>query len=210
MTPGALSFCERYPIFKEASLSLPVALVVVVGILMIFLGLLLFPVNLGLIPFSPDGQLGLLLVINAIQIMAIGETPLGQFKRSWLLTVIGIGFASMGVVSCIVPGILTDVIRTLLGALNIIGGIILLTNQVLPMLNGNETASAKPTAVPPILKRLKNTQLMLPIFSIGFGLTTLVPGLVSGMIIAGILIIEGLLLLVLGSTLQKILKMQEE
>jgi len=209
VTAGAIPVNEKYRIFRDASLPLPLALVFVVGVLLVFLGLLLFPVNLGLIPFSPDGQLGLLLVINAIQIMALGETPLGQFKRSWMLTYIGVAFASMGVVSCIVPGILTDVIRILLGALNLIGGFILLANQVYPMLIKSREQSVDPVDVPLILKKLQKTQIILYLVTIGFGFTTLIPGLVPGLIISGILVIEGLLLFVLCSILQKIMVMQE-
>jgi len=86
------------------------------------LGLLLFPVNLGIIAFSPDGQLGLLLTVTAIQMMALGETPLGQFKRSWIMVMIGLLFAGLGVVSSIVPGLLTGMLQILLGLLNLTGG----------------------------------------------------------------------------------------
>jgi hypothetical protein len=72
--------------FRVASLPLSIAILILVGVLLTLLGLLLFPVNLGIILFSPDGQLGLLMVIVAIQMMAIGETPLGQYKRSLLLS----------------------------------------------------------------------------------------------------------------------------
>jgi len=92
------------------------------GILLTVLGLLLFPVNLGIIAFSPDGQLGLLLTVTAIQMMALGETPLGQFKRSWIMVMIGLLFAGLGVVSSIVPGLLTGMLQILLGLLNLTGG----------------------------------------------------------------------------------------
>jgi len=188
-------------LFREASLPLPVAIVIPVATLLVLLGLLLFPVNLGLIPFSPDGQLGLLLVIMAIQMLALGETPMGQYKRSRLLIVIGIVFAAMGIFSCIVPGILTDVIRQLLAILNIAGGAILLTKRFLPMLQG----AAEPAApLPPILKRLLVTLTVLNVVAIAFGISMLLPGLVPGMVIAGIVVINGLLLFALVSILLKI------
>lgn len=187
-------------LFREASLPLSIALVIPVGALLVLLGLLLFPVNLGLIPFSPDGQLGLLLVIMAIQMLALGETPMGQYRRSRLLIVIGIAFAAMGVFSCIVPGILTDVIRQLLAVLNIAGGAILLTKRFLPMLQG----AAEPAPLPPILKRLLVTLTVLNVVAIAFGISMLLPGLVPGMVIAGIVVINGLLLFVLVSILLKI------
>ena len=201
MTSDDLHSKDGFGFFREASLPLPVALVIPVGVLLVLLGLLLFPVNQGTLPFSPDGQLGLLLVIMAIQMLALGETPMGQYRRSWLLIVIGIVFAAMGIFSCIVPGILTDVIRQLLAILNIAGGAILLTKRFLPMLQG----AAEPAApLPPILKRLLVTLTVLNVVAIAFGISMLLPGLVPGMVIAGIVVINGLLLFVLASILLKI------
>ena len=77
MTPNGSTATGGTGLFGEASLPLSIALVIPVGVLLVLLGLLLFPVNQGLIPFSPDGQLGLLLVIMAIQMLALGETPVG-------------------------------------------------------------------------------------------------------------------------------------
>jgi len=108
--------------FSGTSLPLSLAILIILGILVTVLGLLLFPVNLGIIAFSPDGQLGLLLTVTAIQMMALGETPLGQFKRSWIMVMIGLLFAGLGVVSSIVPGLLTGMLQILLGLLNLTGG----------------------------------------------------------------------------------------
>ncbi|KLK87900.1 hypothetical protein SZ63_07730 [Methanoculleus sediminis] len=201
MTTDDLHAKDGFGFFREASLPLSIALVIPVGVLLVLLGLLLVPVNLGTLPFSPDGQLGLLLVIMAIQMLALGETPMGQYRRSWLLIVIGIVFAAMGIFSCIVPGILTGVIQLLLATLNIAGGAILLTKRFLPMLQG----AAEPAAsLPPILKRLLVTLTVLNVVAIAFGISMLLPGLVPGMIIAGIVVINGLLLFVLASILLKL------
>ena len=166
--------------------------------------MLLFPVNTGVIPFSPDGQLGLLLVIIAIQMMTLGETPIGQYNRSWFLIALGIVFAAMGIVSCIVPGILTGVIRVLIGLLNIIGGAVLLTKRVLLVLHTARYPGAEPVVFPPVIKHLLITQTVLNIVAIAFGITMLIPGLVPGIVIAGILVINGLLLFVLAYILQQV------
>jgi uncharacterized membrane protein HdeD (DUF308 family) len=92
-----------FMLLAYASLPLSIAILVVVGVLITLLGLLLFPVNIGIMPFSPDGQLGLLLVIVAIQMLALGDTPVGRYERSRPLMIIGIVFAAIGIVSCIVP-----------------------------------------------------------------------------------------------------------
>jgi len=127
------------PAFGEASIPLQIAIVIPVAVLLVLLGLLLFPVNTGTLPFSPDGQLGLLLVIMAIQMLALGETPLGQYRRSWLLIAIGIAFAAAGSFSCIVPGVLTGIIQLLLALLNIAGGGVLLAKLFLPVLQAPGT-----------------------------------------------------------------------
>lgn len=204
MTPDELHAKDGFRFFRDASLSLPVALLILVGVFLTLLGVLLFPVNIGVIPFSPDGQLGLLLVIIAIQMMTLGETPIGQYNRSWFLIVLGIVFAAMGIVSCIVPGILTGVIRVLIGLLNIIGGAVLLTKRVLPVLHTARDPGAEPVVFPPVIKHLLVTQTVLNIVAIAFGITMLIPGLVPGIVIAGILVINGLLLFALAYILQQV------
>lgn len=194
---------EHFRLFREASLSLSAAILTLLGILFTFLGLLLFRVYLGMLPFSPDGQLGLLLTIMAIQMMALGETPLGQYTRSWLMIFIGIVFAALGVVSCIVPGMLTGIIRISLGCLNITGGVVFLTKQFLPKLRGIRT----PPEIP-IVGTLMRTQIVLNSVAIVFGISMLLPGFVSGRIVAAILVANGLLLLVLASLVQKVTQIQ--
>lgn len=204
MMADAGSLQERSLLFRQASLPLSLAVLVIVGFLLLFLGILLFPVNLGLIPFSPDGQIGLLLVITAIQMMALGETPLGQFRRSWLLVIIGLVFTSMGIVSCTVPGVLTTIIRTLLGVLNITGGVLLLVKMYRPVRGEPVNQPDIPQAMIPLLTKMKQTQTLLYAISIAFGTSMLMPGLVSGFIIAAILIINGLLLFKLGFILRSV------
>lgn len=195
---------DAFRFSRYASLPLSIAILILVGVLLTLLGLLLFPVNLGVIPFSPDGQLGLLLVIVAIQMLAIGETPLGQYKRSWLVIIIGIVFAAMGIVSCIVTGILTGVIQILIGLLNIIGGVVLITKRFLQILHVTRNPPAESVTVTPIIIKLLSTQTVVNIVAITFGITMLVPSLVSGLVISGILVINGLFIFVLAHFLHKI------
>jgi hypothetical protein len=204
MTPDDRPLRDSLILLRDASLPLSIAVVILMGFLLTLLGLLLFPVNLGVIPFSPDGQLGLLLVILAFQMMAMGETPMGQYKRSWSLTIIGIVFAAMGIISCIVPGILTGVVQMLGGILNIIGGVMLMIKRFLPMLHVMRTPPAEPIILPPLIKNLLTTQTMINIVGITFGIAVLVPSLVSGLVVAGILVINGLLLFILAYFLHRI------
>jgi hypothetical protein len=194
----------RLGIFREASLPLSLAILIILGILLTVLGLLLFPVNLGIIAFSPDGQLGLLLTVTAIQMMSLGETPLGQFKRSWLMIMIGLLFAGLGIVSSIVPGLLTGILQILLGLLNLTGGAVSLLKHYLPILRENSTPGGAPGIVPPNVKKLMATQTTLNCLQIAFGASTLAPGVIPGLLMAGILVINGLLLFILVSMLPKV------
>ena len=200
---------RRFRLLQEASISLSTAVLVMVGVLLTLLGVLLFPINLGVIPFSADGELGVLLVIMAIQMTALGETPMGGYKRSWLLVLIGILFTALGAFSCIVPGILTGMLMIFLGILNILGGVILLLKRFIPMLGEMRNPPSEPVAVPSIVKRLMVTQTVLNFVAIAFGLSMLLPGLIPSMLVPVILIINGLLLFVLGYIIQKLNRIQE-
>jgi len=204
MTSPQTTLPERLRLFQEASLPLAPAILLLVGVFLVLLGLLLFPVSLGIIPFSPDGQLGLLLVITAIQMMALGQTPVGQYTSSWLMVIIGTGFAATGVVSCIVPGILTHLITIFLGVLNITGGVLLLGKLYNRKLHDCMNPPAEPVIDPPIVRRLKITGTTLNIVSIAFGASMLMPGLIPGVVVAMILIINGLLLFKMVSLLVKL------
>ena len=87
----------------DAKYSTDQEMLLLMGVFMLILGVLLIPVNLGLLPFSGSAQLGLLMVIFAVQMLAAGSTPIGPFPRSWLIIVFGFLFAALGIVSCIIP-----------------------------------------------------------------------------------------------------------
>ena len=189
---------SRSLLFRDAPLPFPTALLLFLGVLLALLAVLLVPINVGLLPFSPDGQLGVLLVIMAIQILAMGETPLGAFRRSYLLVTIGLAFVAMGVYSCIVPGILTDLLRIMLGLLNLAGSLVLLAGRVVPMVLSLRTPSPEPVVLPAPVRNLLITQTALNIIGILFGISMLLPGFIPGLVVAAILFFNGLLLLLLA------------
>lgn len=189
---------------RNAPLSFTTALLIFLGVLLAFLAILLVPVNLGLLPFSPDGQLGLLLVIMAIQVLAVGETPVGQFRRSAAIVLVGLVFVALGVFSCIVPGVITDLLRVMLAVLNLAGGIIPLALRLLPLIRQVRNPPAVPVALPPALKHLLITQSVLNIVGILFGTSMLLPGLIPGMAVAVILFSNGLLLFLLAHILGRL------
>jgi hypothetical protein len=176
----------------EAGLPIGQAMILLTGVFMLILGILLVPVNLGLIPFSGSAQLGLLVVILAIQMLASGSTPIGPFPRTWLMMALGFPFAALGVVSCIVPGLLVPVLTLLIAVLNVAGGILGLKRTVAPMLNRGEGPHGP---VPPILAKLTTVQVAMNLVSILFGASMLIANLIPGRIIGVILAANGALLL---------------
>ena len=194
-------------LFSGAEIPLQVAIIIPVGFLLMLLGFLLVPVNLGIVPFSPDGQLGLLMVVMAIQMLALGETPAGECRRSWLLMGIGVAFAGAGIYSCVVPGILTGTLASLIGFLNIAGGVILLLKRFGPVLLNRGKTEAEHPPMPPVLKNLFIIQTILNFVSIGFGASMFLPGIIPGMVVAGILVVNGVLIFAMASIVLKIDRM---
>jgi hypothetical protein len=164
------------------------------------LGLLVYGVEFGGVPLNSSGQLGLLLVLTSLQVLALGQLLGGQYRRSWWLMTIGIVFAGMGIVSCIVPGILIDVIRTLLGFQNIITGVLFLALQlVVPTVHGTRSPPAEPVTLPPLMKRLGLIVTLLMIVSIVFGLNMLAPVLLPSLVgLVPFLLLFPVLVIILG------------
>lgn len=200
----ALGFLLRkvYRLYPEAAKGqqedggLPIgkAMILLTGVFMVILGVLLVPVNLGLIPFSGSAQIGLLVVIMAIQMLASGSTPIGPFPRSWLMVLLGFPFAALGVISCVIPGILVPILTLLVAVLNIAGGALGLKRIVAPMLRQGKGPHEP---LPPILLRLNTVQVAMNLVSILFGASMLIANLIPGRIIGVILAANGGLLLYL-------------
>jgi len=189
----------------DIKLSIEQTMILFTSIFMIIIGVLLIPVNLGMLPFSSSAQLGILMVIFAIQMLAFGNTPIGPFPRTWPMIGLGILFAVLGAISCIIPGILVSVLTILVGILNILGGIIAFT-KMLPKGSKQKTEPREP--IPPILKKLFATQLTLNLLQILFGTSMLIPGIVPGMVIGVILAANGGVLSYLLSILVALDKMR--
>jgi len=185
------------------TLSTDKTMLLVNGVFMMLLGALLIPINLGQLPFSGSAQLGLLMVIFAVQMLASGSTPVGAFPRSWLMVFIGLLFATLGIVSVIIPEILVKPLTSIIGILNILGGIITIIKTVRSRLEKSTTPWRKN---PLILKRLFITQLILAVLSILFGTSMLISFILPGLVVGVILFANGgilLYLIVILSALEK-------
>jgi len=189
----------------DVELSTDQAMLMLTGVFMLLLGGLLVPVSLGLLPFSASAQLGLLMVIFAVQMLASGSTPLGPFPRSWLVIGFGLLFAALGIVSCIIPEILVPALTVLVGMLNILGGVIALAKM--RVFRPRKTTEPR-EPVPPVLARLLAAQLTMNVLTVMFGVSMLIPGLVPTPVIGVILAANGCVLLYLLSILVALDKMR--
>ncbi len=169
----------------DVRLSAAQGLLLLMGVFMVLLGGLLVPVNLGLLPFSGSAQLGLLMVIFAVQMLASGNTPIGTVRRCRLSVVVGVVFAALGIVSCLVPGILVATLTRLVGGLNMLGGAIGLAKLCRA---GLARSAGTEHRTPAILRRLAAVQAVLNLLAIAFGaamlMANLIPGLLVGLILA--------------------------
>ena len=171
-------------LFGETALSVGDSFNLFQGVLMLLLGCLVLFMILGAIPaFNADGQLGLLLILTSLQMLALGQVVGSTVTRSWLLVAAGLAFAAMGIVSCVVPGVLSSVIPPLLGVQNIITGVVLLATQVVgPTLYGIRQPAAEPVVIPPLVKRLLLILAATAVMAVLFGLNMLAPLLLPGLL----------------------------
>jgi hypothetical protein len=189
----------------DVELSTDQAIILLMGVFMLLLGILLTPATLGLLPFSGSAQLGLLMVMFAVQMLASGSTPIGPFPRSWLMIVFGLLFAAPGIVSCIIPEILVLPLTVLVGVLNILGGVITLWQICMPRLRKSEEPRGP---VLPIMNKLFAAQLTMNLLTILFGSSMLVSNLIPGLIIGVVLGANGCVLLYLLHIMIVLDKMQ--
>lgn len=163
------------------------------GAFMVLLGLLLVPVSLGLLPFAANAQLGLLMTIFALQMLAAGNTPIGPFpRRSWFMVCLGLLFALPGIVSCVIPGLLVAPLTIFVGVLNLLGGLLPLGSRIFKIFGPPVESAAHP-----LLQKLSRTQLLLNLLSILFGASMLVPGIIPGLVTGVVLALNGGMLLYL-------------
>ena len=95
-------------------------------------------------------------------------------------------------------------LQIILGLLNLTGGAVSLIKLYLPMLREDSTPGSAPDIVPSNVKKLTAIQTTLNCVQIAFGISMLVPGVVPGLLMAGILVNNGLLLFILASVLLRL------
>jgi uncharacterized membrane protein HdeD (DUF308 family) len=184
---------------EKSDLSLEVVILLVLGVFMLLFGVLLFRIHTGDLPYTPDSTYGLFLVIVALQIITMGKTPFGDLRRSWVVVIIGICMAILGMFACFIPGLLTALVRILVGIMLFVGGIALLLQLFI-----SEEKAKKWMKIPGILQQLIIACSVVYVMSVILGLITLLPGITTDPQTAVLLIIYGISFFYLSWCIQKV------
>lgn len=181
------------------TLSLGQVLMLLIAVFMVVLGILLIPVSLGLLPFAPSSQLGLLLVIFSMQMMLLGETPVGTFSRSHLVVGVGGLLWVMGVICCLIPDVLLVTATLLVAFVNIFGGALGL-GRIAVMIR---SAPVTDVPVPSFVVQMMILQIVMNVLTIVFGVSMLAASLLPGPVVGLVLALNGCVLLGLLFLLRK-------
>ena len=170
----------------ELDLSLEIVILLVLAIFMLVFGFLLSPIQTGALPYNADATYGLFQVIVSFQIITLGKTPFGDFRRSWLVVAIGICSAILGMTACFIPGSLTSVVRVSVGLVLLGGGLSLLVQ----LFAAREKARTW-IRVGGILSHLTVACTLVYGLTIALGAITLFPGIARSALTACLLIAYG-------------------
>jgi uncharacterized membrane protein HdeD (DUF308 family) len=186
-------------IADESDLSFEVVILLIFGVFMLLFGILLFNIHVGDLPYSPDSMYGLFLVLVSLQIITLGKTPFGDLRRSWIVVIMGICTAVLGMIACFIPGYLTDLIRILVGIMLFAGGIMLLFKLLI-----SEKRMKSWLKTPPIVRHLIIACSLVYSISIIVGLVTLIPGIITDPQTAIFLILYGISFFYLSWCIQNV------
>jgi hypothetical protein len=159
---------------EESDLSLEVVILLIFGVFMPLFGLLLFRIHTRGLPYTPDSMYGLFPVLVSFQTITMGKTPSVDFRRSWMVIIIGICTSVIGMSTCFIPGPLTGPIRILVGLLLAVGGTALLFQLFV-----SEEKSRTCMKVPGILRHLTLAAGLVYVLTVISGLVTLLPGITT-------------------------------
>lgn len=185
----------------ESDLTLEVVVLLILGVFMLLFGLLLLRIHAGALPYAADSTYGLFLVLVSLQAITMGKTPFGDLRRSWLLVVVGIATAVLGMIACFIPGFLAGPVRIVVGAILTAGGIALLVQ-----LYAAQDRARAWLKVRGVLTHLTLACSIVYILSVALGLVTLLPGITTDPQTAVLLILYGLGFFYLAWCIQAIVR----
>jgi hypothetical protein len=138
------------------------------------------------------------MVIMAVQVLALGKTPFGEYTRSWPLIFFGLVIITIGMYSCIVPGLITGWMLLPMGIYNISTGSVGLGRVILPVIRSGSNPFRTAGSRHPVAGNLTVTVLLIYLSTLFFGINVIFPGLFPEISVPVILFFLGVLMLVLG------------
>ena len=142
-----------------------------------------------------------MLVITSLNVLALGSIVGLQLRRTWIVIIVGIVFAALGIIALISPiGVVAGVNTLLIGLSNIITGVLFFAlNLVVPAMRRTSSPRAEPVAVHPLVKRLALIVPVVMIVTIVFGLSMLAPTLLPSLLgLVGYALLFPLILIIMG------------
>ena len=190
-------------LFREASIPLASAFQLFQGVLIVIIGIAVYGTVFsgGGLSLNSSGQGGLMLVITSLNVLALGSIVGLQLRRTWIVIIVGIVFAALGILAVISPiGVVAGVNTLLIGLSNIITGVLFFAlNLVVPAMRRTSSPRAEPVAVHPLVKRLALILPVVMIVTIVFGLSTLAPTLLPSLLgLVGYALLFPLILIIMG------------
>ena len=182
------------PLLRRSCLGFPIAVLALFGLILTMVGGLLLLVGRGVLPFSPDGQFAVVLTVMAIQIGCLGETPIGTFRRNWLIKVTALLCAGLGIASAITPGGIPALVPIVLAALSVGGGAMMLWGAFSAKMADLRNPGAELGPIRNKLRYLWFNLVLQALMVILFGLATFFPTILSLSVTAIILLAYGLLM----------------
>jgi uncharacterized membrane protein HdeD (DUF308 family) len=170
----------------EIELSIEVVLLIVGGVFFLLFGVLLFLIDIGMLPYSEGSMYGLFVVLVSMQIITMGKTPFGDVLRSWLVVILGLLTAMLGTLAIFYPGYLSATIRILAGLIVLISG----ASGLLQLFISKDKARTW-MKMPGILQQLTVACVLVYGIEIALGIITLFPGIMPNPLTAVLLLIFG-------------------
>lgn len=155
----------------------------------------------GVIPIDTTRSSLLFVLITAMQVILLGDTPVRSFTPSWTLALLGMAVATLAMVAAIVPGVLDGPLGVAVGVSNLATaatGFVHLAGIV-------RTAAAMPPG------RARRTTVTVVVVSaivycllLAFAVNLLAPGLIPGLAMLAVLVLAGGFLIWLAFLLSRL------
>lgn len=184
---GMACFRTNFPPHKENEFPISSMTLFFTGIVMLCNVFAIILMATGNAEMSMRGTMAIFLIILALRLISLGDTPFGQLNRSNIVVIIGIICMTLGMVAVIMPShFLYSVMAYTLGLLNLVEGI-----KLIRMFFSNDKK----------IKKVKFRVGISGVATIFFGINMLLPGIFSGTMMLFTMALMAVTMISLGMTI---------